>query len=83
MTAIIMIGCSASCGKRVPADQIEHVGWQRLAITGRYRCGDCSRALLNVESAVLNDHLPDPLPKDSLGALKKLPEQPELKETVR
>lgn len=35
--------CLGGCGKK--SENPEHQGWELLPITGRYRCGACSREL--------------------------------------
>lgn len=81
----VLIGCTGGCGRKTPADDIERSGWSFLHITGRYRCGGCERDLERAAHAAgapsRNDV--DPLPSDSLGALKKLPERQLLHERVK
>ena len=40
------VGCAGGCGLK--SNNPEALGWARLEITGRYRCGDCTRALAAV-----------------------------------
>lgn len=42
------IGCSAGCGAQWPSNLIDSSGWDHLPISGRYRWGDCWRALANL-----------------------------------
>lgn len=75
----LTIGCSASCGAKAETKLLVEgkvADWDYLPITGRYRCGDCRRALESAGSMTGAPHDPghDPLPRDSIGALKKLPE---------
>jgi hypothetical protein len=39
----ISVHCSAGC--KASTDDPVRAGWQALQITGRYRCGACTRAL--------------------------------------
>ena len=81
------IVCSAGC-KRVGVladDGTPPPGWDCLQITGRYRCPHCGRELAAASSmpGTPSRFEPDPLPADSIGALKKLPEPPPLREEVK
>ncbi len=40
------VSCAGGCGSQT--NNPEHFGWARLEITGRYRCGACTRALAAV-----------------------------------
>lgn len=62
---------ACSCGRE---------GTQYLAISNRWRCADCTAELENVASAAADAG--DPLPKDSIGALKPM-RHLELHEKVR
>lgn len=48
------IPCSAGCKRRWLADDIEASGWERLPITGWYRCPDCTRELTEVSDRLDN-----------------------------
>jgi predicted SprT family Zn-dependent metalloprotease len=37
------VSCAGGCGQKV--EEPSKVGWDLLPITGRYRCGSCTRAL--------------------------------------
>lgn len=81
-TEIPVYICAGKCGKEVAIDQIDSVGWQRLEVVGRYRCGECTRALAKMGTAPgapCEDGV-DPLNPHDIGALKKLPERPPLHE---
>ncbi len=79
-----MIGCRGGCGAKWLAAEIEKSGWDRLELTGAYRCFSCTRALAAASTAVGTwpSDAADPLPATSIGALKKLPERPPLHEKV-
>lgn len=85
--SVPMIGCSGGCGLAVLAEDIEKSGWSYLQITGRYRCGTCERLLYAASTQPgtwpREGDSTDPLPPNSIGALKKLPEAPPLHEKVR
>lgn len=79
------IRCTGACGREVAAKDMERSGWSYLQITGKWRCGPCGRELMQV-STQGGGHEQDadqPLPPDSIGALKKLPERPPLRESVK
>jgi hypothetical protein len=81
------VPCSAGC-KRVallPDDGSPPPGWDCLQITGRYRCPQCGHELnrANTMLGTPSAFSPDPLPPGSIGALKKLPEPPPLREEVK
>jgi hypothetical protein len=83
-----MTACNAGCGAKAETELLvdgKVASWEYLPITGRYRCGDCRRALQAASAMQGAPHDPgsDPLPRDSLGALKRFPEAPALKEGVR
>lgn len=78
-----MIGCAGSCGLAVLAEDVESCGWSFLHITNRWRCGACTRELATVQSHLVSDSGADNLPPHSIGALKKLPETPPLREEVK
>jgi hypothetical protein len=40
-----LISCIGGCDKKLTEQQAELMGWQRLPITGRMRCGACTRQL--------------------------------------
>lgn len=42
------ISCSAGCGRSVLATEIESAGWDYLPIGARWRCADCTLALVAV-----------------------------------
>lgn len=75
------IGCAGGCGRKTLAAGIEQSGWSCLEITGRYRCGECSRVLLHASTA------PGAPPREEVdrlaptdrGALKELRPTPPLK----
>lgn len=76
------IGCSAGCGRTdVMIDGKLPPDWDQLPLTGRYRCTTCTRELAAVSTVPGTEgYTPDPLPKDSIGALKPLPHREPLKE---
>lgn len=80
------IACAAGCKRTVAdADAALQAGWELLPITGRYRCAVCWRDL-NAASTLPGTeaaYRPDPLPADSIGALKRLPERQPLHEKPR
>jgi hypothetical protein len=81
------ITCSAGC-KRVGAltpDGTPTAGWEQLQITGQWRCPTCWRELKSANHILgtPSAYAPDPLPKDSIGALKKFPVPPPLHENVK
>ncbi len=86
------VTCGGGCKSFFEADDpnklvkmAEEAGWSSLEITGRYRCGACGRELARIatlEGAPARNDV-DKLPKDSIGALKKLPERPQLHEKPR
>jgi hypothetical protein len=81
------ISCSAGCKRTGVLDEngSPPAGWDRLQITGRYRCPTCGRELTaaNHITGTPAAFSPDPLPASSIGALKKLPEPPPLREEVK
>lgn len=60
-------------------------GWEYLEITGRYRCPTCFRELKEARDhkGTESAFVPDTLPKDSIGGLKKLAKPIELHEKVK
>jgi len=60
-------------------------GWDVLQIAPRFRCPQCYRDLTAANDFVGTPAKfePDTLPKDSIGALKKLPKPIELHEKVK
>lgn len=40
--------CTDGCGKSTTEKEAEHQGWQRLQITGRWRCPDCTMDLARI-----------------------------------
>lgn len=80
---VTMIGCSGGCGLAVLDPVL--AGWERLEITGRYRCGECTRKLEAMRHlpGTHSEYKPDTLPPHSRGALKELPLMPPLKESPR
>jgi len=42
------ISCAGGCGVKKTEQQAEAAGWARLPITGRMRCGICTRQLEEV-----------------------------------
>lgn len=79
--------CSAGCKRTgvMGADEQLPPGWEMLQITGRLRCPDCYRELKAAQDfrGAPAGFSPDPLPKTSIGGLKKLPEMPPLHEGVK
>lgn len=50
------VSCNDECGARVPEDQLEASGWQRLQIQqNRYRCIECWRKLEAVNHGISID----------------------------
>lgn len=39
------ISCAGGCGLKATEQRAEQLGWARLPITGRSRCGKCTREL--------------------------------------
>ena len=81
------IVCSAGCKRTgvIADDGTLPPGWEELGITGRYRCPQCWRdlqAARNIQGTE-SKFEPDPLPAESHGALKKLPEREPLREKVK
>lgn len=67
-----LIRCAGQCGAGVEdIDAAQRAGWSLLHISMRWRCGACERAL-RAASGVVGEAAPtgDPLPADSIGALK-------------
>lgn len=88
--APLEVSCSAGCKRSTALDPESGMpaapGWEYLSITGRWRCPACYRELADVNTnggAVQSNDAPDTLPRDSIGALKKLPEPVPLHEKVR
>ena len=77
------IGCAGGCGKSITTEELKTAGWSYMDLTGKYRCADCDRALAAAISAAQSSDASDPLPPDSIGALKKLPEPLPLHEKVK
>lgn len=79
--------CSAGCKKSFvpPPDGTCPPGWEQLPLTNRWRCMECFRSLQEAQKypGTPAKFEPDPLPKDSIGALKKLPEPPPFHEKVK
>ena len=68
-----MIDCR-SCRSRVADSEAAiAASWSCLEITGRWRCPACCRVLREAASIVgpIEATFSDPLPLDSIGALKK------------
>ena len=80
-----MTSCSGGCKREWPSDEMDKSGWDLLAITGRYRCFACTKLLAEMSKVegTPSAFTPDPLPADSIGALKKLPVPPALVEGVK
>jgi len=82
-----VVVCSAGCKRSVelPQDGTTPPGWEQLQITNRWRCMQCYRELDagNSMQGTQSAFTPDPLPADSIGALKKLPDAPPLHEKVK
>lgn len=81
------VSCSAGCKRtaELPNDANPPPGWEQLEIaSGRYRCMHCWRELNAAREleGTPSAFAPDPLPPKSIGALKKLPEPPPLREDV-
>jgi hypothetical protein len=82
-----IVSCSAGCKREteIPDDGRNPDGWERLQITGRWRCMECTRQLRaanEVEGAPYVAGV-DTLPPASIGALKKLADAPPLHEKVK
>lgn len=46
------VGCAGGCGTKLTEQQAEQAGWERLPITGRMRCGACTRWLQKVSQTI-------------------------------
>jgi hypothetical protein len=68
----VVIGCRDQCGRKQPhEDAAMQAGWSYLHITGGWRCGACDSTLRGAARIVgRQERGSDPLPPDSLGALK-------------
>lgn len=76
-TSVPMTSCSAGCGRGVPTQRLDEgitAGWEHLPIGNRWRCNYCKRELDAAQHTpgTAADYAPDPLPKDSIGALKDI-----------
>ena len=81
MSAVRVIDCASGCKAFLPIEgntldeveeEIKPAGWLRLSVViGKFRCPACSKALDEAQRIVGTDgaFTPDPLPKDSIGAL--------------
>ena len=83
--SVTLISCAGGCGLAALPDTLKSIGWSYLHITKRWRCGKCEVELQRMSS--MEGAPPrldvDKLEPTSLGALKKLPERPPLKEGVK
>lgn len=81
------IACSTGCKRTalLPENGNPPDGWEQLQITSRWRCPHCYRELTaaNYIPGTPSEFKPDTLPPGSIGALKKLPEAPPLREEVK
>lgn len=78
------VGCAGSCGAVWEGEDPAQCPWSFLELTSRRRCWNCEREL-GVAAKIPgtpSKYEPDPLPKDSIGALKKLPEHHQFVEKV-
>lgn len=69
-----MLPCKGECGAKVADDEAATAaGWEYLSISGKYRCGKCTRELRAAGRMVGTEPgiFVDPLPADSRGALPK------------
>jgi hypothetical protein len=70
-----MITCADGCKRTVAHEgEAEDAVWSFLAISGRWRCPDCARALrvaAGIQGEQAAETFVDPLPADSRGALPK------------
>lgn len=79
--------CSAGCKRStvLTPEGTAPAGWEQLPLSGRFRCMQCFRELDAAQRVTGAPHDPgvDLLPPQSIGALKKLREPPELHEKVK
>lgn len=82
-----MVSCGDGCGtsEPMPDASTPPPGWSLGSIVARWRCGACWRALRAAQAypGTPAAYAADPLPMDSIGALKKLPERVPFHEGVK